>query len=201
MEMPSGSLSLRSEPGSLPYMAIMLSFTETTRATGCWRRSARLSAAFRNAETEPVAEDRRTLSRPAATEGNEIAIMRPMMATTTSISIRVTPRVLWEDFFDAEAQRRRDKMLLALRLCVSASKGNLTLLFPTDDIGIDSIAAGLAVGAKADDVGEVAVIAGEFVDVIVPPRIFRDLFIGVGAAPLSSVRRLDAQRLQALLGG
>src|SRR5262249_39338762 len=149
--MPSGSFSLRSEPGSLPYIAITLSFTEMTRATGCWRRSARLSAEFRKAATEPVAEERRTLSRPAATEGNEIAIMRPMMATTTSISMRVTPRVLWELLFDAEAQRRGAKRCLSLRLSASASKGGLDLLFPTDDIGIDSIAAGLAVGAKADD--------------------------------------------------
>src|SRR5271157_671458 len=43
--------------------------------------------------------------------------------------------------------------------------------FPTDDIGIDSIAAGLAVGAIANDVGFVAMQPGVAVHVVVAPGV------------------------------
>src|SRR5471030_3389213 len=85
---------------------------------GCWRRSTRLTAELRNAATESVAETSRTLSIPAEAEGKEMAVMTPMMAATTIISMSVTP----------------------------------LLAFPTDDIGIQSFAARLAVAAKTDDV-------------------------------------------------
>src|SRR5436305_11784648 len=101
-----------------------------TSSIACCRRSARLTAAFRNVAIESVAETRRTLSTPAEADGNATAAIRPMIATTTIISMSVTPR------------------LLAL---------------PTDDIGIQSFTAGLAVPTKADDVRLVAMLAGKLV--------------------------------------
>src|SRR5262245_16916042 len=62
------------------------------------------------------------------------------------------------------------------------------LALPTDDIGIDSFAAGLAVGAEADDIRlVVSVLAGETVHVVHAPRILRNVQRHVGAIPLGSI--------------
>src|ERR1035437_5697620 len=61
---------------------------------GCWRRSARFTAALRKLASESVAEDRRTLSRPADTAGKVMPTIRPMIATTIIISTSVTPFLL-----------------------------------------------------------------------------------------------------------
>ena len=83
--------------------------------------------------------------------------MVPMMATTISISSSVTPR--W----------------LALHFQLS---------FPADYIGVQVRAAGLAVGAVADDVGLIAMIAGEFIDIGMAPRIVSEILREIGTVPL-----------------
>src|ERR1051326_6887072 len=71
------------------------------------------------------------------------------------------------------------------------------LVLPTDDIGIDPFAARLAIGAEADDLRLVhAVLAGEAVDVIHVPRIFRNVFRQVRTVPPPRVGRVHAQRLK-----
>src|ERR1043165_3497308 len=76
------------------------------------------------------------------------------------------------------------------------------LVLPTDDMGIDPFAARLAIGAEADDLRLVhAVLAGEAVDVIHIPRIFRNVFRQVRTVPLHCVGRFYSQRLKPLLGG
>src|ERR1019366_4316808 len=118
MATPSGMLSWRVRPGSLEYRASRPSWAKTTSSMGCWRRSARVTAALRKAATESLAETMRTLSRPAEAAGRLRPTMRAMIATTTTISTRVTPRVAAflrdgrfkrECVFPAETQRRRDK--------------------------------------------------------------------------------------------
>src|SRR5947209_5358633 len=132
------------------------------------RRSQRVIAAFRNAATELLAEVIRMASSPAVREGETTASMIPMMVTTTSISISVTPR---------------------------------RALFPTDDIGIDPFAAGLSIGAQADDIGQVAMLARKLVHVVVAPGILGKLLIQVRTVPLRRIAGLGAQRRQSLLGG
>src|ERR1019366_6546322 len=172
MVTPSGILSSRVKPGSLEYRAIRPSWGKMTTSTGCWWRSARFTAALRKVATESQADTRRTLSSPAEAAGKLRPTIRAMIATTTTISTRVTPR----------------------RGCL--------LVFPTDNVGIDPFAAGLAVGAEADDLRFVGLMfAGEAVDEVAGPGILGDVLGHVGAVPLVDVRRLDAQRLQTLLGG
>src|SRR5579885_2720447 len=83
----------------------------------------------------------------------------------------------------------------------SISMRVMPLVFPADDVGIQSVAARLAVGAIADDVGLVAVFAGVLVNVVVAPGVFRNFLGHVGAVPLIEVGGLHAQRLQPLLVG
>src|SRR5260370_37230045 len=80
-------------------------------------------------------------------------------------------------------------------------RGSRLLIFPTDDIGIQSFAAGLAIAAETDDVGLVAVVARELVDVVVAPRIFGNVLRHVWPVPLVGVLRFQAQRLQTLPRG
>ena len=70
MATPSGMLSWQVKPGSLEYRASRPSWAKTTSSMGCWRRSARVTAALRKAATESVAETMRTLSRPAEAAGS-----------------------------------------------------------------------------------------------------------------------------------
>src|SRR5579884_2091344 len=73
------------------------------------------------------------------------------------------------------------------------------LRFPTDNVGINSIAAGLAVRAIRDQVGLVAVLAGIFVDVRMPPWIRRDVLLHVWPLPVRHALGRGPQRLQTLL--
>src|ERR1017187_413511 len=76
------------------------------------------------------------------------------------------------------------------------------LVFPTDDVGIDPFAAGLAIGTEADNLGFVGLMfAGEAVDEVTGPGILGNVLGHVGAVPLVDIGGLDAQGLQALLGG
>src|SRR5580704_11590551 len=74
-------------------------------------------------------------------------------------------------------------------------------VFPTDNVGTVSLAAGLTVGAVADDVGLIAVLAGVVINIRVFPGIDADVFVGIRPLPVVGVLRLDAQRLQALFSG
>src|SRR5204862_5762 len=67
--------------------------------------------------------------------------------------------------------------------------------------GIRPFSAGLTVGAVADDVRLIAVLAGKFVDVGMTPRIERDLLPQIRPIPLSYVSRPGAQRFETLLAG
>src|SRR5215472_11283796 len=96
-----------------------------------------------------------------------MAAIRATMATTTIISMSVTPET-W-------GQTRRLPGFLGKNLVNVGSVPGFLLVFPADDVGIQSFAAGLAISAVADDVGFVAVLAREFVDVVVTPRVFRDV--------------------------
>src|SRR5581483_6521058 len=80
----------------------------------------------------------------------------------------------------------------------NAISHRISIALPTDDVGIDSIAAGLAVGAHTDDCGIVPVVAGVLVNVVVAPGIFGHVLLDVGARPLVEVAGLFAQRSQAL---
>src|SRR4051812_24427359 len=116
-------------------------------STASCRRCARFTAALRKDETESVAVIMWTASRPATMEGNATPTMSARIATTTIISISVTPR--------------RDRPLF---------------FFPTCDVGILPFTTGLPIGAVAHDVRLVAsVLAGKAIDILVAPGIFRDL--------------------------
>src|ERR1035437_1546920 len=156
---------------------------------GCWRRSARFTAALRKLASESVAEDRRTLSRPADTAGKVMPTIRPMIATTIIISTRVTP---------AAFPRPRP----AKPAGAPSGPWPLPLLaLPTENVGIQPFAASLAVGSEADDIRLVAVLTRILVHVVVGPRIFGDVLGHVGPSPLVQIPRPYAQGLQALLGG
>src|SRR5690349_15359363 len=75
------------------------------------------------------------------------------------------------------------------------------LILPANEVGVEAVAAGLAVCAERSDVGLVTVFTRVFVDVVVAPGIFGNVFGHVGAGPLSRIGGLQAQRLQALFGG
>src|ERR1035437_5965112 len=93
------------------------------------------------------------------------------------------------------------KSMIVTTTSISMSVTPRSLVLPTDNVGGQPFSARLPVQAVADDVRLVAVLAGEFVDVIVPPRIFRDVLRHVGAGPLIDFLRLDADRRHPLLGG
>src|SRR5215831_830909 len=61
-------------------------------STASWRRCERLTAALRKAATESVADTMRTESSPAERAGKDTPTTSPMIARTTTISTRVTPR-------------------------------------------------------------------------------------------------------------
>src|SRR5215472_4222856 len=90
-KIPSGSLSSRGAPVPLVYSVRSPSCGAITTSTASCRRWARVTALLRNAATELVAETMRTLSRPAEIAGNEMPTIRPMMASTTTISSSVMP--------------------------------------------------------------------------------------------------------------
>src|SRR5579863_4201690 len=75
------------------------------------------------------------------------------------------------------------------------------LVLPTDDVGIVSVSAGLAVGAIADDVRLVAMLAGIAIDVGVAPRVVGNVFVRVRPLPVLHRLGLLSQGLQTLLGG
>src|SRR6266852_3686126 len=98
-----------------------------------------------------------------------------MMVITMSISISVMPR--WA------------------RLSTRAASP--LLVVPTDDVGIIPFSAGLAIRARRNDVGLVAVIAGKFVEIRVVPGIVRCVLRQVGSGPLIHALRFHAQCVQA----
>src|SRR5579863_1616426 len=83
----------------------------------------------------------------------------------------------------------------------SADAEHLTGSLPAFDVGILSVPAWRTVSAVADDVGLVAVIPGEFVDVRAAPRFERNLLGQIRTVPVVGSRRSHAQRLQTLVGG
>src|SRR5271157_1366688 len=142
-----------------------------TTSMGCRRRSTLVTAAFRKPDTELVAVARRTLSRPAEIDGIATPTMSPTMHITTSISSSVMPR--------------RPPLLA----------------FPTDNIGCKSLSPRLAVLAQRHHIRLVAVIAREFVQVIVTPGVLGNLLGDIRAGPLLHIGRFGAQCLQSLLRG
>src|SRR5580658_1753935 len=176
METPSGICSRRVNPGSLDCISIELSSFEMVISTTCWRRSARLSPASRKLTTLLVAAFKRIESMPEVMAGKLMPTMSEISATTTIISISVTP--------DSAPLRSR-----------------LSLVSPTDDVGIDPVSAGRSIGAEADDVGLISVITGEVIDVRVTPRIVLDLLLQIGPLPVLNAFGLFTQRRQALFGG
>src|ERR1700733_7264916 len=101
--------------------------------------------------------------------GKLIPIISEIRATTTSISIRVTPEVL------------------------------ARLVLPADNVGIDSISAGLAIGAIADDVGLVSMLTGKAINIGMAPRIVFNLFLQIRSLPVLHRFRPLAKGLQALI--
>src|SRR5579871_3358530 len=132
MAMPSGIFIWRMKPGSVDSSEIVFSFGAMTISTGCWRRSARSTAAFRMVETESVAERMRTLSIPAATDGYEMPASRPMMVTTTSISMSVMPE-------------RPVSIFPADQVGIQAITARLAVSAETDDVGLVTVLAGIFV--------------------------------------------------------
>src|ERR1700733_12723264 len=101
--------------------------------------------------------------------------MSEISATTTSISIRVTPEFASRPDFPA-------------------------LILPTEDVGIHPISSRRAVGAEADDVGFVSVLARIAINVRMVPGIVLDLFLQIRPLPILDTLGLLAQRLQTLFG-
>src|SRR5260370_16091510 len=75
------------------------------------------------------------------------------------------------------------------------------LRLPTDNVRIQSFAARLPVLSQADNVRLVTVLARILVPVVVSPRILGNVLRHIRTVPLVHAFGLDAQRLQALLGG
>src|ERR1035437_8270722 len=226
IQTPSGILNSRGEPGSLEYKVSRPSWGETTTSTGCWWRSARFTAALRKVATPSTADTMRTLSSPDEGAGKLTPTISAMMATTTIISTRVTPRrVRWggppgprptppsagspPPRWGPPRPGRRDGGARADRGSggpradrgVPPPGGAALFGFPTDNVGIGPFAAGLAIGAEADDLRFVGLMfAGEAVDEIMGPGILGDVPGHVRAVPLVDIGGLHAQRLQALLG-
>src|SRR5271157_683859 len=169
--MPSGSFSARVNPGSLEYSVRRLSLGEMISSRACWRRSARFTAALRKLASESVAEARRTLSRPAEIAGKEMPAIRPTIATTIIISTRVTPRVGGR----GPGAWGRGKAAFFPWPLTPEPWPLFLLALPTDNVGIQPFAAGLSVGAQADDIRLVAVLTRILVHVVVAPRILGDL--------------------------
>src|SRR5690349_24763842 len=94
---------------------------------------------------------------------------------TSNISIRVTP---------CRVRRSPDFREITGPLLRS----------PADDVGVDRIAAGLAVGAKRDHIRLVAVFARILVDIRAAPRIERNFLWKVWAGPQVHALRLHAKR-------
>src|SRR5205807_5837366 len=124
-------------------------------------------------------------SRPVRlSDSSTPAEITPMMRTTTRISTSVKP---------APARRAHpDRMVAAL-----------VAEIPVADIGIDAIAPGLAVGPQGVQVVRLAVRAGEYVQIRIPPRILADpLEVAAGLPVLDrGVGGLLHQCREALLGG
>src|SRR5215831_13641568 len=85
--------------------------------------------------------------------------------------------------------------MTAVTTTISRSVMPRLLALPTDNVGIQSIAAGLAISAETDDVRLVAVLAGVPVNIIVAPGVFGNLLRHVGTGPLVQVSRPVSQRL------
>src|SRR5581483_196024 len=171
--MPEGISSLRSNPGSVVYSQTVFSCREMAISTTSCRRSARFRAAFRKLTSESDAVESRMLSRPEEMAGKEMAARIAMIATTTTISTSVTP----------ETRERLPHPAIAL------------LVFPTDNIGIQTIASGLAVGAVRDHIRLVAVFPGILVHVWAAPGVERNLFGQIWTRPLVYIVGPGAQRL------
>src|SRR5258708_36968594 len=112
-----------------------------------------------------------------------------MIMTTTIISISVTPR---PDLVFRDPDTRRFTIGGRLPTCP-------TLVFPTDDIRIDSVSARLAIRAVTDDVRLISVLAGIAVDVRVSPRIVLDISLQIRSLPRGDGLGLHAQGLKTLL--
>src|SRR5471030_901731 len=119
-----------------------------------------------------------------------MAVIRPMMATTTIISMSVTPR-------------HRSLTVAALKAPSEPRPlgSGALLVLPTDDIGIQSFAAGLAIAAETDDIRLVAMLARKLVNVVVGPGVFGDILRHIRPIPLVGVRRFHAQGDQTLFRG
>src|ERR1022692_308728 len=161
--MPGGRINRFKKAASGDRMVTVFSLMEMDSSMACCRRSARLAATFMKAATDRAPAARRSFSMPAMVLGKERPTIREMMASTTIISIRVTPR----HTTGLETRCRRGP---------PPHKS----LFPVGDIGIDSLTAGLAVGAVADEVGLFTVLSGVPVDIRVLPRVQRDVFFQIG---------------------
>src|ERR1019366_7823732 len=55
---------------------------------------------------------------------------------------------------------------------------------PTDNVGVVPFSTGLAVGAQRNDVRLISVIAGEFVEIRMAPRVFRRVLRQIRTGPL-----------------
>src|SRR5215831_3655047 len=169
-------------------------------STASCRRCARFTAALRKAATESVAETMRTLSSPAESAGKDTPTISPMIARTTTISTSVMPRSYCRP--PGLQARAQPATLRASRASVGQEADTTGLLLPTDDVGIDSFAAGLPIGAQADNIRLVVPVLSRIpVGVVHAPGIFRDVLRQVWAIPLKHVGRLDAQRQQTLFRG
>src|SRR5215469_15182704 len=126
----------------------------------------------------------RSRSRPVRLTVSMIpAEISPMIATTTSNSIRVNPA-------PPRSPRRR-------------GRDGLLREVPVADVGIDAVAAGLAVGPEGAQVVGFAVRAGEGEHVIVPPGILADaLDVAAGLPVLDrGIGRLRRERRKTLVVG
>src|SRR5262245_59646776 len=138
-------------------------------STASWRRCERLTAALRKAATESVADTMRTLSSPEERAGKDTPTTSPMIARTTTISTRVTPR-------------RFLSVLPADDIGIDSFAAGLTVRTQGHDVRL-----------------VITVLSGETICLVHTPGIFSDVARHVRAVPLGELRRLDAKRLKTAL--
>src|SRR5215813_10139543 len=123
-------------------------------------------------------------SRPlVVTESTTAAVITPMMVITTRISMSVKPRV--------RSQR------------IPTRGARLVADVPVADVGIDTLAARLAIGAEAVEVIFLAVLAGVDVEIVIAPGVLVQVLDVAARLPVldRGIGRLRDERRQALLAG
>src|SRR5262245_54097225 len=100
-------------------------------------------------------------------------------------SVAERRRTLSRPAVSAGAVRATMSPIMAITTSISRSVTPRALLaFPTDNIGIDSVAASLAICAVAENVRAVAMLPGVAVNIIHAPGVLGNLLVHIRTVPL-----------------